>query len=236
MFNKQTITHLFQPIMKTKNKKVIGYEALLRHRLVADPLMFFKIARDLGKLTTLDMLSIEKAVETFNFKSGKLLFLNIFPTTLLTAEFAPFLNSLLSSFRIVPSQIMFELNETSEEKEIWNNPQLKNRVLELREYGFRIAMDDVGVGAASLKQVIEYKPDMIKLDRYFSIHLAESEEKQAILTFFVDYCNKQNYDLVLEGIENVEDLAVAKRLNVLYVQGYYIGKPSPYTSTEELSI
>lgn len=236
MFNKQSITHLFQPIMKTKSKKIIGYEALLRHRLVTDPLMFFKIARDLGKLTTLDMLSIEKAVETFDFTSGKLLFLNIFPTTLLSSEFTPFLDFLLSSSKIVPSQIMFELNEASEEKEIWNNPQLKNRVIDLREYGFRIAMDDVGVGAASLKQVIEYKPHMIKLDRYFSIHLAESEEKQAILTFFVNYCNDQNYELVLEGIENVKDLTVAKQLNVLYVQGYYIGKPGPYTSVVELSI
>lgn len=232
MLNKQEIRHAFQPVVCSQTKKTIGYEALLRHNLISNPLTLFENAREQDLLTKLDMMSIEKAVQTFHFQYGETLFLNVFPTTLLEPDFPYFLANLLTVYSVYPQQIIFEINETAEEKQVWSEPLLKETVELLRKNGFRVAMDDVGVGAASLKQVIEYKPDIIKLDRYFSQSLAKSKDKQAVLTFFVDYCSKKNNKLVLEGVEEQEDYEMAKELNVPFLQGYYVGKPRTYTEIE----
>lgn len=232
MLTKKEIHHVYQPVICSQTKKTIGYEALLRHEQISNPVSLFKTAREQDLHTKLDMLSIEKVIETFQFDHVETLFINIFPTTLLTRDFPHFLENLLAENSFNSNQIVFELNETEEDKQVWSEPLLKDIVALMREYGFYIAIDDVGVGAASLKQVIEYKPDIIKLDRYFSNELAFSEDKQAVLSFFVDYCRKKNKKLVLEGVENWEDFERAKELDVPYLQGYYIGKPSPYVQLE----
>lgn len=228
MLTKKDIHHVFQPVICSQTKKTIGYEALLRHARTSNPVALFQTAREQGWHSKLDMLSIEKVIETFRFHHVETLFINIFPTTLLTQDFPTFLEKVISENSFNSNQIVFELNETAEEKHVWGNPNLKDIVSLIRKKGFHIAIDDVGVGAASLKQVIEYNPDIIKLDRYFSNQLAVSDDKQAVLAFFVDYCRKKNKKLVLEGIENLEDFESAKSLDVPYLQGYYIGKPSRY--------
>ncbi len=233
MLTKKDINHVFQPVVSSQTEKIVGFEALLRHERISNPVSLFREAREQGLHTQLDMLSIEKALETFRFQHVvELLFINIFPTTLLNMEFKIFLKRLAEKYSSHVKQIVFELNETAEEKQIWNKQKLKEMVALIRGYGFRIAIDDVGVGAASLKQVIEFNPDMIKLDRYFSNQLAVSNDKQEVLSFFVDYCRKKNKKLILEGIETKLDFEAAKALHVPYLQGYYIGKPNAYANLE----
>ncbi|PWA10072.1 hypothetical protein DCC39_11800 [Pueribacillus theae] len=232
MFYKKDINHVFQPVFSPKQRKVIGYEALMRHDFFPQPDVIFQIARELDKLYLLDSLSIQKAIETFNFGYKGFLFLNIFPSTLLTSEFLIFLEE-IQKYQINPKKIVFELNETVEEENIWNLPSLKNQISVMQKLGFLIALDDVGAGAASLKKIIEIQPDMIKLDRFFSVKLAESNSKQELLTFFVNFCKSQKSMLVLEGVEESVDFVTAERLDIPFVQGYYISKPLPFKQVKK---
>ncbi|PFA99221.1 hypothetical protein CN383_16355 [Priestia megaterium] len=83
-----------------------------------------------------------------------------------------------------------------------------------------------GAGSATLKQIIEYKPKYIKLDRYFAKNLASSKEKQQIVQLLTNY-NVNDTILILEGIEDKKDLATSCALNVPFAQGYLLGKPQP---------
>lgn len=233
MFYKKDINHVFQPVFSPKQRKVIGYEALMRHDFFPQPDAIFQIARELDKLYLLDSLSIQKAIETFNFGYKGYLFLNIFPSTLLTSEFLIFIEEMIQKNQIDPKKIVFELNETVEEENIWNIPSLKKQIGVMQKLGFLIALDDVGVGAASLKKIVEIQPDMIKLDRFFSVKLAESNSKQELLTLFVNFCKSQKSMLVLEGVEESVDFVTAKRLNIPFVQGYYISKPLPFKQVKK---
>lgn len=227
MFYKKDVNHVFQPVYSLQQQRAIGFEALMRHAFFPKPDVLFKVADEMGQLNRLDILSIEKAIETFGFGNSGYLFLNVFPTTILASEFQDLMENLMRRRSINIAKIVFELNETPREENVWNTPSFKKQLSKLRQLGCVIALDDVGVGGASLKKVIEFQPDMIKLDRYFSVDLARSKSKQEMITLFVNFCKNHKSTLILEGVEESDDFKTAKRLNVPFVQGYFTGKPFP---------
>ena len=208
------ISHRFQPLWKLDNWNVFGYEAFLRHENESNPEEFFRVVREKNMLYRFDSLSIIKAIQTINVMKGHLLFVNVFPSTVLNDEFPSFLESIIQSYPLVLGQLVFELSETKDEEELWNLSNLTERLQWIRDKGIFIALDDLGKGAASLQKLIEYKPNFIKLDRYFSEGLHQSKEKQEMLSLLVDYSKFFNIKVILEGIETSKDLAFAKFLNV----------------------
>ena len=59
--------------------------------------------------------------------------------------------------------------EVVEQSSHWNSAALARGLAELREAGARVALDDVGFGHSNLQMVIELRPDLLKLDRYFVV-------------------------------------------------------------------
>ncbi|MCP1312411.1 EAL domain-containing protein [Paenibacillus tyrfis] len=224
---------VYQPLIQLSTEQIIGFEALLRSTTCQSPELLFRAARSAGRLYELDTTSFMRAINTFNkadFDNPSLLiFLNVFPSTLLNPTFFDIICenlSLKSPFR----RIVLEINEANEEDKMWEVPLLGQVIRELRQYGFLIALDDVGSGAASLQKIIEYEPDIVKMDRYFGKGLSRCSNKQKLISLFVDYCLGQ-IQLVLEGIETPEDLAAAKSLGVPIGQGFLLGSPAPLDHT-----
>ncbi|EWG11546.1 EAL domain-containing protein [Cytobacillus firmus] len=227
------IEHIYQPMWNLNNWSIFGYEALLRFTEQSagrDIESAFYLARRENRLYELDSMAIESAISNFPLASltHELLFINIFPSTLLDYRFPGFIRTIMNSYSVVPDKIVFELNETQDESHAWEIPELKERLALLKDYGFHIALDDVGKGAATLQKIIEFEPNYIKLDRYFSEGLSKSKEKQELISLFISY-SKHKMGLILEGIEKDTDLAQAKLINVPVVQGYLLGKPQKIT-------
>ncbi|WP_419882336.1 EAL domain-containing protein [Peribacillus sp. B-H-3] len=225
--------YVYQPLWNIINWKIYGYESLLRCPAIRNfnPEDFFKRARMEGCLFELDSLSIKNSIINFPFfnpKNHPLLFINIFPSTLIHSDFECLILNLMKEHPYIHGRLVFELNETSDENYIWKTPKLKKGISLLKDQGFYVALDDVGQGEGSLQNIIEMKPNYIKLDKYFSEELAICKEKQAFISFFVDYCNSETI-LILEGVEKEIDLAQAKYLKVPIVQGYLLGKPEQLT-------
>lgn len=227
--NYQGMEHAYQPICILDNWDVLGYEALLRfadesrNKNIEE---IFVQARQEGNLYVLDTTSISEAICSFpfhRFNSG-LLFVNIFPSTLLNDQFESFINQILIRYPQAKGRIVFEINETRYEEHIWEVQDLKEKIFFLKEKKFYIALDDIGKGAAALQKIIEFPADFIKIDRYFAKGLSTSMEKQELLFLLVEY-SKQRMTLILEGIESEMDLAIAKSLQVPVAQGYLIGEP-----------
>jgi EAL domain-containing protein (putative c-di-GMP-specific phosphodiesterase class I) len=227
----QTFEHVYQPLWNLENWSIFGYESLIRvaNRDVQNVQHLFQKAREEGCLYEFDTASIKNAISHFPFSNinKKLLFLNIYPSTILHDRFKCFLDDLVNQFPVVSGRIVFELNETKEEEEIWEIPELKEKIQMIKNYGFHIAIDDVGRGASTLQKIIEFQPSYIKLDRYFAKDLASNKEKQQIVALLANYCYKK-MTLVLEGIEKEVDLAQAKLLRVPAAQGYILGKPQKF--------
>jgi EAL domain-containing protein (putative c-di-GMP-specific phosphodiesterase class I) len=233
MIAEQIVEHVYQPMWSLHHWNVFGYEALVRFsdEKLKDIEYVFEQMREEGYLYEVDTLSIYYAIKNMPilFLGNALLFINLYPSTVLHDQFESFIQRLIREFPEYKDKIVFELNETSKEKGIWDIPALKEKVIQLRKDGFKIALDDVGKGVANLEKIINYSPDFIKLDRNFAKDLAFSLEKKSAIECYIRHCGQQ-IGLILEGIDKEIDLAEAKFINVPFAQGYLLGRPKPISA------
>lgn len=215
------LTHWYQPIYQLEMGKMFGYEALVRNKPLNNlsPLDIFQQAEQEGCRTTLDCQLLFKAMTSFKHESPYVLFLNIFPSTLLEPWFLAYWDR----HPIMVPTLVLEISE-SEPVNDWRT--LKAIVNELRERGVKIALDDMGAGYSFFQHWVELNPDYIKMDRYYAIDLAKSLSKQRILENLIKLFDDST-ETILEGIETEEDLNTAKLLGIKYAQGYLLGRPSP---------
>ena len=77
-----------------------------------------------------------------------------------------------------------------------------------------------------MKSIIELNPDFIKLDKYYIEDLYKSEQKQDLIHSLLNYCEKFNSKLIVEGVEDKVNLALLKGMGIQYAQGYLLGMPT----------
>lgn len=228
LFEKEEYYHAFQPICNLPEKNRLGYEALLRCKKAVHPEALFQTAKEKNELLELDTHSLHFALLSFFHspvrEQNELLFVNIFPSTIVEDSFPAFIQKIARDFEPYLNQIVLEINESIMEGKIWNEPIFLERIANLRKVGFLIALDDVGEGTTTFRKILEIAPDYIKMDRFFSQNLSGSQEKQKVVRLFVEFC-KDDSKLILEGVEEEEDFACAALLGVAIGQGYLFGKP-----------
>lgn len=234
LIQNENFFHHFQPIYCLRTSNRLGYEVLLRSDVFSNPEDTFHEARKVKRLYELDSRSIHKAVMTYLNVDARnrdeLLFINVFPSTILNPSFHSFLKRMMDENPINSQQIVLEISET----ELIEDVQLlKSKIIAIRKLGFLIAIDDVGKGYSNFQAMIELEPNYLKLDRYFSKDLHLSKRKQEIILFFSQYCKAQNITLVLEGLESESEVSTAKALGIPNAQGYFLGRPNVL---EEVSI
>ncbi|WAA13849.1 EAL domain-containing protein [Fervidibacillus halotolerans] len=223
-----TYTNVFQPIYRLDTIDIIGYESLFRSEM-ASPETLFRLAHMTNEVFELDLLSMKNSIEIFTDycpASHTLelnLFLNVFPSTLTNNRFVKFLNQMEEAYRNVLGEIVFEINEAENTEDIH---QLKIITKQLKDKGYKIALDDLGSGYSSLKMLFELEPNLVKIDKYFARGLHKDQKKQDLLKLFASFA-KDDVDIVLEGIEYKEDLQAAQSIGIDLGQGYLLGKPSP---------
>lgn len=218
--------HHFQPIYDIQQWKIIGYEGLFRTEKHINPETTFNLARKEKKLYELDTVSIHKALLTFRdagyISRQEKLFLNVYPSTITNPLFFSLINYLINEEEVFSEQIIFEISE-NEGSDLEN---LKKEVNRLKTLGFRIAIDDAGKGFSSVKSIIELNPDFIKLDKYYIEDLHKSEQKKDVVYSLLNYCQKFNSSLIVEGVDNKINLALLKAMGIQYAQGYLLGMPT----------
>ncbi|RME89351.1 MAG: EAL domain-containing protein, partial [Candidatus Hydrogenedentota bacterium] len=127
-------------------------------------------------------------------------------------------------FNISPSRITLEITETS----VFSNPVVANRILQdLRDAGFRLAIDDFGAGYAGISYFKEIPFDIIKIDKSLVKDLQEKGE-DSIMPIFESLkllANRKKLEIVVEGIERKSELEVLSKLGFTMFQGYYFFRP-----------
>jgi diguanylate cyclase (GGDEF)-like protein len=99
----------------------------------------------------------------------------------------------------------------------------------LQARGSQIYIDDFGTGYSSLSYLHRLPLDVIKIDRSFVDSITESEKSQSLVQLLVSLARSMEVELVAEGIETPEQLALLKSLDVRYGQGYLFARPMPFS-------
>ena len=130
--------------------------------------------------------------------------------------------NMLARLRSLPQserkRLVLEVTETA----IVEHPdQWAPKLQDLRDLGVRIAIDDFGVGFASIAYLFRFRADFIKLDLSYSQRLADPNV-EALVSFLLAYCRHNQCQLILEGIETSEQLLHWHALGVRLFQGFLL--------------
>ncbi len=214
----------YQPIVDLRGRQVIGYEALTRSRadnFTTEPALLFSIARESGKIKELDQLCVEVALMSGQ-KLGpdKKLFINLNLETLIDPKI---MKEIFSKKNVIDyHNIVIELTEQSILRAFEN---VRDALFELKEKGVSVAIDDVGGGAVSLRDVAILKPDYMKFDRSLIRQIDSNSTKQQIVLSLILFANGIKAVTTAEGIETKEEYQTVQGLGVSLAQGYYFARP-----------
>lgn len=225
---------LFQPIICLSERRILGYEALTRgpsNSPLHSPIALFAVARQARRLSELEIACRQSACRRFNEQQlpGKL-FLNVSPESLLEAAHQPGRTlQLLQDLGIAPSQVVIELTEQTP---IDDFQLLQTALHHYRAMGFSIALDDLGAGYSSLRLWSELRPDYVKIDRHFIDGIHQDALKREFVGSILQIAKASRAQVIAEGIELPEELAVLTEMGVDLVQGYLLGRPQEHPSRD----
>jgi EAL domain-containing protein (putative c-di-GMP-specific phosphodiesterase class I) len=227
IIQQETVDTVFQPIFELETRDVLGYEALARgprDTLFETPRAMVSLSTRVGMATELDRLCCEAAIAAFAVgpASGKL-FLNTLPATLADAAWTgERLLPLLEGLGMPPSAVVLEVSERqASPAEEWLDP-----LVAYREYGFGIALDDVGTGKLARETVVRAKPDFLKLDVSLVHDLHENLVQQEILATLIRLARTIGAEVVAEGVERAEEAEALHRAGARFGQGYLFAPPA----------
>lgn len=216
----ETLWMAYQPIV-TSGGELYGHEALLRcgEPRLPHPGAVLDAAERLGKLADLGRLARSRAAGPVaaDERAG-MLFVNLHPRDLedeeLVAPDAP-----LSR---IASRVVLEITERAS---VANISDLRSRIAELRDIGFRIAVDDLGAGYAGLTSFALLEPEIVKIDMSLVRDVHKLPVKQRLVSSITSLCSEMGIEVVGEGVESVEERNTLVALGCDLFQGYFIAKP-----------
>jgi EAL domain-containing protein (putative c-di-GMP-specific phosphodiesterase class I) len=225
LIEKEDLRTAYQPIIDVRSDRCVGIEALARFPApFSKPELAFAAGHDVGLGLELERLVIREAWKMLpRLGPEQYLAINVAPHALVELARRANLRHDLPLEKLVV--------EVTEHSVVDCYRPLLKELAPLRERGLRIAVDDAGAGYASLRHVLELRPDFIKIDRSLIHGIARDHAQQVAVAAFLSLAADLNAGVVAEGVERAEDLEVAIGLGVYAAQGYLLGKP---TSSEKV--
>jgi diguanylate cyclase (GGDEF)-like protein len=226
---KSSVVPFYQEIIDLKDMSLSGFEVLMRIKFNGRFLSageFVDVAERIGAMQKLDLLLIERVFENYKLFENKFplfIFINMVPENA-TEEFAEKVRALADKYSVPTTNVVFEITER---KAIEDIMQVVSFVRELKDEGFRFAIDDFGSGYSSF-YYLKYLPvDFLKIEGEFIKTLPNSPTDRVFIEGIVNVARKMGIKTIAEFVENEEVLEVVKDLGIDYAQGYYLGKPEP---------
>lgn len=225
----ERVHSVYEPIVDASTLTVFGYEALVRGpdgTPFASPGKLFEVASDEGLLFELDCLCRRAAIlGAVDFPDGAKLFMNIRPSSFHDPGFqVDALVRTLGGCGLEPKDVVFEI---SEQESIENYEIFREQRDAYGKLGFQFALDDTGVGYASLETVAELEPEFIKVDRVFVRGIDQDPVRQTVLRALQSLARDLGARIIGEGLDTLEELRMLHSLGIEFGQGWLFGKPGP---------
>ena len=220
----------YQPIVYAKDKRVFGYEALMRTSEpdLSNPILVIAAAERLSSLPRLGRTLRALMIDSFpaDDETRGLLFVNIHAHDLLDrALMSPF-----SPLARLASRVVLEITEHASLEIV---PDLQFRVADLRQLGYRFAIDDLGAGHSRARRLSPFDTDFVKLDISVVRDCDTHPVKQQFIASIVQLCREQGIKVIGEGVETAEEARTLLELDCDLLQGYYLARPGPPFPTVE---
>jgi EAL domain-containing protein (putative c-di-GMP-specific phosphodiesterase class I) len=117
--------------------------------------------------------------------------------------------------------------ELLEDEEVDDFRLIKEFITRVKALGVKIAIDDFGSGYSNFIRLLNFQPDILKIDGSLVKNITTDELSLSVVTAMVTFAKEQNLQVIAEYVESEEVYHLLNSLGVEYSQGYYFGKPEP---------
>ncbi len=217
---------VFQPIMTNRGSSIRMYEALIR------------IQKEDGSLMPPGEFLFAARLSTYHGELTRIVFrksfgkmassdadfsVNVSIEDLQDDEFLPFLAEMMQSYPRCRGRCVLEITES---EGIGNFDQILSFIGQVKEMGYRFAIDDFGSGYSNFANVIRLPVDFIKFDGSIVQAIKDDERARHVLTKMAEIAAGLKIKTVAEFVDSRELLTLVRKLKIDYSQGYLIGAPS----------
>jgi len=226
-----------------REEKICGAEALIRwhhpQRGLVSPVDFISIAEKSGLIIDIGKWVLHEACQQIAQWRDAGLFTSLPVSVNVSAkQFAAYDFVQQVQHAVITNRIPYHLLklELVESVLLIDHEHTIQKMELLRRLGVRISMDDFGTGYSSLEYLKVLPLDQIKIDRSFIMHMHTSKKDLAIVKTMISLAEAFEFEVVAEGVEHEEDVALLKALGCHVYQGYYYAKPVPVKEFNKFSV
>ncbi len=232
---------LYMPVVQLSDNSIVGVEALLRwidpdQGMVATH-EFISALEETGLIVPIGAWAIREAcVQAKNWQdrfpaADLTVTVNVSPRQLLQSDFVDVLENAIADAKIDPDDICLEISgggRAHDMETAWSTMR------DLKDLGVQIALDDFGIGYASLDYVRRFDLDVLKVERSFVTNMTRSREDMAIVQQLVGLARSLDITTVAEGIDSQEQVDALRSLSCDFGQGYYYSVPQPVEAVDRM--
>lgn len=220
---------VFQPIVNLDDASIYAHEALIRGPVgtpLHTPDAMLRAAAQEGLSYEFEYACVVAALKVWGrTRASGRLFVNMSAnvlTQIFNEERPEDLLELVGALGVLPRMLVLEITEHERVNDMDHLAAVVQRV---RSVGIALALDDFGDGRSSLRLWSQIKPEVVKIDKYFTREISSHGDKLKTLQALQQIATVFGSELVAEGIETAEDMRVLRDLGIAYGQGYFLGHP-----------
>ena len=222
----------YQPIMPREAGVPYAAEALLRYRMRNGenvwPNEFIPILEETGMIIPVGKWVLHEAMKFCKLMQQTYpdfrVDVNVSYVQVIKSPFLEDFLHLLNKHELSPASIVVELTESGK---VVDSPQIHEVWTSLKREGVSIALDDFGTGYSNLLYISEMTPNVVKLDRGFTVKAMTNSFERMLMTSTIQLVHSLGLNVCVEGVETENDLTEVHALGADLVQGYYYSKPCP---------
>lgn len=231
----------YQPILELTSGRIIKAEALLRwnhpQRGMISPSIFIILAEESGLILEIGEWAFQQSVvliEQWRKEFGYIIqvSVNVSPVQFKQINARPW-SRYLTQLGLPGSSINVEITEGLLLKDTLS---VKDRLLEYRNSGIEVSIDDFGTGFSSLSYLKKFDIDYLKIDRSFINQLIDNATDRALVEAIIVMAHKLDIKTIAEGVEKKEQQDLLMYFGCDYVQGFLYSTPIPAEAFRKLII
>jgi EAL domain-containing protein (putative c-di-GMP-specific phosphodiesterase class I) len=230
--DQQEFTLAYQPIVNLRDSRTTALEALIRWNLPCGgasqgPATFIPAAENVGLIVAIGAQTMDNAMTQASrwaqdgFATPRIA-VNVSGQQLRDSGFLATVNGCLSRAKLSPRALELELTESIL---IESSSETIGLLKHLQDLGVVISIDDFGTGYSSLRYLQELPISKLKIDRSFISRITDGAKEQALVRAMINLASSFELEVVAEGIETSEQLAVLRELGCSHGQGYLFSRP-----------
>ncbi len=222
-----SFTLAYQRICDAATNKTVAFEALLRWthpiRGQVSPAEFIPVAEQLGLMVPLGRWVIRTAcAEAARWPAPARVAVNLSPAQFREPDLEDFVRDVLAQTGLPGSRLELEVTEGLL---LEHSEQVVRTMQALRGMGVRMVLDDFGTAHSGLSYLRGFPFDAVKIDRSFLRALNSDRQARALVEAMLTMAAALGLEVVGEGVETQEQLAMLRHLRCDLVQGWLLGRP-----------